>query len=118
VGYWNIHETLLHVAAWDNETMLLVKQFEETGAKPWWVDQSGNELDALNESQVAERRDLDSTLIWTHFRDTHQELVDFLAICDEHVFVDGTFTGDSINTETWKHYQGHGQDLTNFKESL
>ena len=118
VGHWNIHETLIHIAAWDNETLLLVKGFEANGAKPGWLNQSGDDLDALNESHVTARRDLDSALIWTHFRDTHQELVDFLETCDEHVFVDGSFTGDAINTETWKHYQGHGQDLTNFKESL
>ena len=111
VGYWNVHEALLHVAAWDNETILLVRQFEETGAKPAWLGQSGDAIDDLNERQVAERRNLDPSLIWTHFRYTHQTLVGFLETCDEHVFVEGTFTGDSINDETWKHYQGHGQDL-------
>ena len=118
VGYWNVYEALLHVAAWDNETILLVRQFEDAGIKPGWIGQSGDALDDLNERQVAERRDLDPSLIWAHCLDTHQALVAFLETCEEHVFVEGTFTGDSINTETWKHYQGHGQDLTNFKESL
>ena len=118
IGHWNVHEALLHVAAWDNETILLVRQFEETGAKPAWLGQAGDALDDLNEQQVAERRNLESSLIWAHFRDTHKMLVEFLETCDEHVFVEGTFTGDSINTETWNHYQGHGQDLTRFKESL
>ena len=118
VGYWNVHEALLHVAAWDNETVLLVRQFGETEAKPGWLGQSGDAIDDLNERQVAERRNLDPALIWAHFRDTHQALVEFLETCDEHVFVEGTFTGDSINNETWKHYKGHGQDLTRFKESL
>ena len=118
VGYWNVHEALLHVAAWDNETILLVRQFGETGAKPGWLGQSGDVVDDLNERQVAERRNLDPPLIWAHFRDTHQTLVGFLETCDENVFVEGTFTGDSINDETLKHYQGHGQDLTRFKESL
>ena len=118
IGRWNVHEALLHVAAWDNETILLVRQFEETGAKPAWLGQSGDALDDLNEQQVAERRNLEPSLIWAHFRDTHKALVEFLETCDEHVFVEGTFTGDSINTETWNHYQGHGQDLARFKESL
>jgi len=118
VGYWNVHEALLHVAAWDNETILLVRQFEDAGTKPGWLDQAEDALDDLNERQVAERRDLDPPLIWAHCRDTHQALVEFLETCEEHVFVDGTFTGNSINTETWKHYQGHGQDFTRFKESL
>ena len=118
IGHWNVHEALLHVAAWDNETILLVRQFEETGAKPAWLGQSGDALDDLNEQQVAERRNLEPSLIWAHFRDTHKMLVEFLETCDEHVFVEGTFTGDSINTETWNHYQGHGQDLARFKESL
>ena len=86
--------------------VLLVKKFEATGEKPGWLSLSGDGLDDLNERQVAERRDLDPSLIWTHFRDTHQVLVEFLETCDEHVFVEGTFTGDSINAETWKHYQG------------
>ena len=118
VGYWNVHEALLHVAAWDNETILLVRQFGETGAKPGWLGQSGDAIDDLNERQVAERRHLGHSLIWAHFRDAHKALVEFLETCDEHVFVEGTFTGDSINDETWKHYQGHGQDLARFKESL
>ncbi|PZC50222.1 MAG: Protein of unknown function (DUF1706) [Chloroflexi bacterium] len=118
VGYWNVHEALLHVAAWDNEVILLVKKFEATGEKPEWFGLSGDVLDDLNERQVAERRNLDPSLIWAHFRDTHQVLVKFLETCDEHVFVEGTFTGDSISAETWKHYRGHGQDFTRFKESL
>ena len=118
VGYWNVHETLLHVAAWDNETLLWVRQFRETGAKSGWLGQSADALDDLNERQVAEKRDLDPPLIWAHSRDTHQALVAFLETCDEHVFVEETFTGDSITTGTWKHYQGHGQDFARFKESL
>ena len=118
IGHWNVYEGLLHVAAWDNETILLVRLFEDTGAKPEWVGQAGDALDALNESHVAERRDLGSALIWAHARDTHRELVDFLETCDEHVFGEGTFTGDAISQETWQHYQGHGQDFTCFKESL
>ena len=118
IGHWNVHEGLLHIAAWDNETILLVQQFEETGDKPGWLGQSRDALDDLNEGQVAERRSLDPSLIWAHFRDAHQTLVELLETCDEHVFVEGTFTGDSINTETWKHYQGHGQDFACFKESL
>ena len=118
VGHWNVHEALLHVAAWDNEVKLLVEKFEATGEKPEWDGLPGDVLDDLNESQVAERRNLAPDLIWAHFRDTHQALVGFLETCEEHVFTEGTFTGDSIKAETWKHYQGHGQDLTRFKESL
>ena len=118
IGHWNVHEGLLHVAAWENETILLVRQFEENGDKPEWIGQTGDPLDALNERQVAERRNLDPSLIWAHFRGTHQSLVEFLETCEEHVFTEGTFTGDSIKAETWNHYQGHGQDLTRFKESL
>ena len=118
VGHWNVHEALLHVAAWDNEVMLLVKNFEETENKPYWVDLSGDDVDALNERQVAERRDLEPARIWEHFKSTHAALVEFLSTCDEHVFADDSFTGHSIRLETWQHYQGHGQDLTRFKESL
>ena len=118
VGYWNVHEALLHVAAWDNEVTILVKKFEETGEKPEWLDWSGDALDQLNERQVSERRDLDPALIWEHFKGAHTALEEFLSTCDEHVFSGDSFTGDSINAETWQHYQGHGQDLSRFKESL
>jgi hypothetical protein len=118
VGHWNVHESLLHVAAWDNEVKLLVEKFEATGKKPGWDGLPGDVLDDLNERQVAERRDSAPDLIWAHFRDTHQALVGFLETCEEHVFTEGTFTGNSIKMETWKHYQGHGQDFTRFKESL
>jgi hypothetical protein len=118
VGHWNVHEALLHVAAWDNEVMILVKGFEETGEKPEWLDWSGEALDQLNERQVSQRRDLEPPSIWEHFKGTHKALVEFLSACNEHVFSVDSFTGDSINSETWQHYQGHGQDLTRFKESL
>ena len=118
IGHWNVHEGLLHIAAWDNETMLLVKQFEENGTKPDWLGHSEDAVDELNEQQVAERRNLDPSLIWEHFRDAHKTLVGFLETCDEHVFAEGTFTGDSIKGETWQHYQGHSQDFSRFKESL
>tara|TARA_B100001013_G_scaffold334532_1_gene252271 strand:- start:160 stop:618 length:459 start_codon:yes stop_codon:yes gene_type:complete len=118
IGHWNIHEGLLHVAAWDNDTILSVRQFEETGAMPDWLGLSGDARDALNESHLAERRNLDPSLIWSHFRNTHQDLVDFLETCDERVFIEGSFIGDSIKMCTWKHYPAHGQDFTRFKESL
>jgi hypothetical protein len=118
VGYWNVHEALLHVAAWDNEVMILVKKFEETGEKPEWLDWSGDAIDELNERQVSERRDLEPASIWEHFKGTHKTLVEFLSTCDDHIFSVDSFTGDSIKAETWQHYQGHGQDLTRFKESL
>jgi hypothetical protein len=118
VGYWNVHEALLHVAAWDNEVMILVKNFEESGEKPGWLNWSEDTLDQLNERQVAERRNLAPPLIWKHFEETHKVLVKFLSTCDEHVFTGDSFTGDSINAETWQHYQGHRQDLKRFEESL
>ena len=118
IGHWNVHEGLLHIAAWDNETILLVRKFEASGEKPEWLGQSGEDLDALNESHVTERKDLAPALIWAHFRDTHRALVDFHQTCDEHVFEEGTFTGDSISQETSQHYQGHGEDFSRFKQSL
>ena len=75
-------------------------------------------VDELNESQVSERRHLEPALIWEHFIGTHKTLVEFLSASGEHVFFPDSFTGDSINAETWQHYQGHGQDFTRFKESL
>ena len=118
VGHWNVHEALLHIAAWDNEVMMLVKKFEEIGEKPDWLGLSEDALDQLNDRQVSERRDLNPTLIWDHFNETHTSLVEFLSTCDEHVFSVDSFTGDSIKAETWQHYQGHTRDLTSFKESL
>ena len=118
VGHWNVHESLIHVAAWDNEVMKLVRTFEETGEKPEYYGWSGDALDQLNEKQVSERRDLAPSLIWEHFRGTHQALVEFLSTCAEHVFSSGSFSGESINGETWQHYQGHRQDLTRFREVL
>jgi len=118
VGYWNVHEALLHVAAWDRETMTLVKNFEESGKKPEWLNWSEDSLDQMNEQMVAERRNLAPQLIWAHFKETHEILVRFLSACDEHVFTGDSFTGSSINGETWQHYQGHGQDLKRFEESL
>jgi len=118
VGHWNVYEALLHVAAWDNEAMILVKRFEESGEKPEWLDLSGDAIDELNKQQVAERRDSEPASIWEHFKETHKALVEFLSACDEHVFPVDSFTGDSIKQETWQHYQGHGQDLTSFKKSL
>ena len=118
VGYWNVHEALLHVAAWDKEVVILVRKFQETGEKPEWLGVSGSALDQLNERQVSERRDLTPSLIWEHFTSMHKELVEFLSTCGEHVFSDGSFSGESISTETWQHYQRHREDLTRFKESL
>lgn len=118
VGYWNVHEALLHIAAWDSEVMILVKNFEESGEKPEWLNWPEDKLDQLNDRQVAERRNLASPVIWEHFKETHKVLVKFLSACGEHVFTGDSFTGNSINTETWQHYQGHQQDLKRFEESL
>ena len=34
IGHWNVHEGLLHVAAWDNDTILSVRRFKDLGAMP------------------------------------------------------------------------------------
>ena len=51
VGHWNVHEALLHIAAWDNEVMILIKKFEETGEKPEWLNLTGEAIDQLNEQK-------------------------------------------------------------------
>ena len=118
IGQWNVYEGLLHVAAWDNDTILSVIRFEDSGAMPDWINQSGDDRDALNESMIAERMNLDPSLIWSHFRTAHLSLIDFLETCTEHIFIEGSFTADAITTGTWKHYQAHGKDFTRFKESF
>ena len=85
---------------------------------PDWINQSGDDRDALNESMIAERRNLDPSLIWSHFRTAHLSLIDFLETCTDHIFIEGSFTADAIASGTWKHYQAHGLDFSRFKESL
>ena len=117
IGHWNVHEALLHIAAWDNEVMMAIKKFEETGEKPEWDGSSEDAIDQMNEQLISERRNLDPELIWKHFKKTHTSFVEFLSTYDEPVFADGSFTGEHINFVP-QHYQGHTEDLSRFKESL
>lgn len=118
VGHWNVHEALIHVADWDNEVIKLVREFHETGKKPEYLGGSVDTVDQLNEKMVSERRDLAPSLIWEYFRGAHKALMEFLSTCGEHVFWRGSFSGESINGETWQHYMGHGEDLARFRELL
>jgi hypothetical protein len=117
IGYWNVHEALLHIADWDNEMMMAVKKFDETGEKPEWDGSSEDAINQLNEQLISERRNLDPALIWKHFKETHISFVEFLSTCDEPVFSGDSFTGGHINFAP-QHYQEHSKDLTCFKESL
>ena len=117
IGHWNVHEALLHIAAWDNEVMMAIKKFEETGEKPEWDGSSEDAIDQMNEQLISERRNLDPALIWKHFEETHTSFVGFLSTCDEPTFSDDSFTGGHINFVP-QHYQGHTEDLSRFKESL
>ena len=117
VGYWTVYDALIHVAAWDIESVKAVDNYLAKGEYPEWQDWPGTQIDELNENMVAEKRSLSTEEIWQYFKDCHDQLIQSLNRYEDSVFQEGSFTVGIINSETWQHYKGHNQDLVNFKMS-
>jgi hypothetical protein len=115
VGHWNVREALIHVAAWDEELVKMLETYLSTREERDFGDDEA--VDQLNEGQVDEKRELTLDGVWTHLRNTHQALLEFVRGLPEDVFSLDSYTGDTLAMETWSHYRDHREDLERFKLS-
>jgi hypothetical protein len=114
VGFWNLRESLIHVAVWDYESMIAVQAYITKQEKPLYNDWSEDKLDALNAEQVNNYQHLSADEVWGLLNNNHQEMLEFLMQLSDEMFKPDTFTGDTISAETWQHYQGHKSDIEQF----
>ena len=115
VGHWNVRESLLHVAAWDEEQVKILGTYLDTGEKRDYGDDEA--VDLLNAKQVDEKREMTSDAVWNHLHQTHQMLLDFISGLPEDAFSPRSYTDDTIATESFSHYKEHREDLERFKAS-
>ena len=115
VGHWSVKETLIHVAAWDEELVKIVRRYRSTGERSdYGCDEA---VDRLNKQQVDDKRSLSVDHVWGHLRDTHRSLVDFLATLPSEAFGSRSYTGDWIETDAAGHYREHREDVEQWKAS-
>ena len=115
VGNWNIRESLLHVAAWDEENVNILSTYLSTGKE---VDYGDDEaVDRLNAEQVDEKRELTLDQVWTHLRRTHEIFLEFMGGLAEDAFRPGSYTVETIAMESFDHYREHREDMERFKAS-
>ena len=105
VGNWNFTESLIHVAAWDDELVKQLESYLNTGEKREYGDAEAT--DRLNAAQVDEKRGLALEKVWDHLDETHKTLLEFLTGLPETSFEPQTSTIRMITGETVDHYSEH-----------
>ena len=51
VGYWNVYDALIHVAAWDVEAARTVDNYVRNKSLPEWQEWPEGKIDELNETK-------------------------------------------------------------------
>ena len=115
VGHWSAKETLIHIAAWDEELVKIVQRYRSTGEESNYGDDES--VNRLNEQQVEEKRRLSVDQVWDHLQNTHRSLVEYLVTLPNEAFESGSYTGSWIERDTSGHYRGHREDLERWKAS-
>jgi len=115
VGHWNVSESLLHVAAWDEEQVTILETYLSKGEKRDYGDDEA--VDRLNEEQVGEKRELTLDQVWAHLRRTHEIFLEYLSGLAEDAFRHDSYTGKTIAMESFSHYREHREDMERFKAS-
>jgi len=115
VGHWNVRESLVHVAAWDEEHVEILKTYLDTGEERDYGDDEA--VDRLNEEQVDEKRALTLDQVWAHLRWTHEMFLEFINGLPEDNFSLDSYASDTITMESFHHYREHREDMERFKAS-
>ncbi len=119
VGQWNTLEALLHLAAWDEELVSVIKSYLNGGEERDYGDNEATDL--LNAQQVHEKRGLTPDEAWDRLYHTHETFLSFLNGLPEDVFKPNSYVVNLVNMTagaTSGHYRMHGDDLERFKSSI
>jgi len=115
VGHWNVRESLLHVAAWDEEQVKIIETYLNEGEERDYGDEEA--VNQLNEGQVDQKRDLTTDQVWAHIRQTHEKFLEFVSGLTDDAFRPDSYTVETISTESLSHYKEHREDMERFKAS-
>ena len=119
VGQWNAIEALLHLSAWDEELVSVIKSYLNDGEERDYGDNEATDL--LNAQQVHEKRGMTPDQSWDRLHDTHETFLSFLKGLPEDVFKPNSYVINLVNMAagaTSGHYRMHGDDLERFKSSI
>jgi len=121
VGYWNTLEALLHLAAWNEEQVDVIKSYMSDGEERDYGDNEA--IDLFNAQQVYEKRGLTPDQAWGHLHHTHETLLSFLNGLPEDAFKPDSHLINAMNVHMTAgafsdHYRGHVDDLERFKSSI
>jgi hypothetical protein len=93
-GYYSVKDLLAHLAWWENQTREVV----ESGNDPDF------DVEALNAQIYAEYKDVS-------FREVKQRMLDGHARAIETFAQAANLTEDDVESDTWEHYQEHGDQI-------
>jgi hypothetical protein len=93
-GYYSVKDLLAHLAWWENQTREVV----ESGNDPDF------DVEALNEQIYAKNKDVS-------FQELKQRILDGHARAIETFALAANLTEDDVESDTWEHYQEHGDQI-------
>ena len=104
LGYWNVGESLLHVAPWyervwrfSKHTWILEKKETVEMMRLW--------IACLNEEKVDEKRTLTNGQVWIHLHQIHQVLLNGMSGFHEDNFSLDSYLNDTMAMESFRHHQ-------------
>jgi uncharacterized protein (TIGR03083 family) len=99
-GYYSVKDLLAHLAWWENQTREVVESGEDQEF----------DVEALNDRIYAEYKDASFSELKQRMLDGHARAVETF----RHA-VD--LTEDDVESDTWEHYQEHGDQIRAWREA-
>ena len=113
---WSINQCVIHIAAWDEEVMNIVYEFNKHGVSGFSHGDfvSFHNINDKNEDLFKGKKQLDPEEALAYLTRAHENFMSFLESLPEPVFDTNSYTGKWIGDTVPQHYIGHRQDIEHF----
>ena len=105
VGHWSIKDLLGHISVWEEECMTLLPIVMEGKRPPLYKSYGG--IDAFNDRNWRELRDIPLAEMRRRSSETHRRLLRFLDRVDERFFVGESRFRKRLRLDVYGHYAEH-----------
>jgi hypothetical protein len=93
-GYYSVKDLLAHLAWWENQTREVVESGEDQEF----------DVEALNDQIFTEYKDVSFSDLKQRMLDGHTRAIEIFAQA-------ANLTEDDVESDTWEHYQEHGDQI-------
>lgn len=114
-GDWSVKDILGHVTTWEEEALKHLPHILEGVRPPRYADLYGG-IDAFNALKAAENRSRSLEEVLARFRETHDQLVAYIAAAPDEQITRETRFRRRIRLDSYSHYPVHTQAILEWRE--